>query len=116
MPRVTLASRLPTIAASLRPRVSAAVKQGAELVAEDARQRVELGPPPTHIKDHIEIKRHEAAAYYIAVTATDPKGRAYPFVVEFGGEDSAPYPFLIPALESNAQNIENLVAASLRGL
>jgi HK97 gp10 family phage protein len=116
MPRVTLQSRLPKIAASLRPRVSAAVKQGAELVAEDARARVAVGPAPEHIKDHIEVGRHEAAGYYVAATATDDKGRPYAGWHEFGTANHPPYPFLIPALEANAENIENLVAASLRGL
>jgi HK97 gp10 family phage protein len=116
MPRVTLKSRLPTIAASLRPRVSAAVKRGAELVAEDARERVAVGPAPEHIKDHIEVGRHEAAGYFVAATARDAKGIPYAVMHEFGTSKHPPYPFLIPALEANAENIENLVAASLRGL
>jgi HK97 gp10 family phage protein len=116
MPRVTLKSRLPTIAAELRPRVSAAVKKGAEAVAEDARQRVALGPPPTHIKDHIEVGRHEAAGYYVAATARDERGIPYAHMHEFGTVNHAPYPFLIPALEAQAEGIETLVAASLRAL
>lgn len=116
MPRVTLKSRLPAIAAELRPRASRAVKAGAEAVAEDARGRVEVGPPPEHIKDHIEVGRHEAAGYYVAATATDEKGVPYAHMHEFGTKYHAPYPFLIPALEAQADHIEHLVAASLQKL
>jgi HK97 gp10 family phage protein len=116
MPPVTLASRLPQIAASLRPRVSAAVKASAELIAADARTRVELGPPPEHIRDNINVVRHEAAGYLVVVDVADPKGVPYPLAVEFGSVNMPPYPFLLPAVEANAGNAERLVAASLRGL
>lgn len=121
MARVTLKSRLPAIAAELRPRVSAAVKATAEAIAVDARARVELGPPPVHVKENIEVIRHEAAGYLVAVTATDPSGVSYPFVLEFGGTrkdgTSIPaYPFLLPATEAHEDTAEQLVAAALRGL
>lgn len=116
MPRVTLSSRLPTIAAELRPRVSAAVKQAAEVIADDARARVELGPPPDHIKDNINVQRKEAAGYLVVVDVADPKGRPYPYWVEFGSSRAPAYPFLIPAVEANGETAEQLVAASLRGL
>jgi len=116
MPRVTLKSRLPQIAASIRPRVGAAVKQAAEAVAEDARQRVPLGPPSVHIKDHIRVERREAAGYHVIADAEDPQGRPYAAYVEFGTNNRAATPFLIPALEANAENAENLVRAALRGL
>jgi HK97 gp10 family phage protein len=92
------------------------MKKGAELVAEDARERVEIGPPPEHIKDHIEVARHEAAGYYVAATATDEKGRPYAHWHEFGTTKTPPYPFLVPALEANAHEIEGLAKASLQRL
>jgi HK97 gp10 family phage protein len=113
---VTLKSRLPTIAASLRPRVSAAVKQGAQVVAEDAKTRVDLGPAPEHVRDGIKVVRHEAAGYLVVAEATDPKGVPYPFALEFGSVHAPAYPFLVPALEANAATCEQFVAASLRGL
>lgn len=116
MPRVTLSSRLPAIAASLRPRVSAAIKETAEIVADDARTRVELGPPPTHIKENINVRRKEAAGYLVEVDVADPKGFPYGFAVEFGSVHAPAYPFLIPALEAHAETAERLIAASLRRL
>lgn len=113
---VTLKSRLPEIAAELRPKVGKAVKVGAEVVAEDAQGRVNIGPPPVHIFDMIQVKRREAAGYEVQVTATDPKGFPYPFVVEFGSKDQPAHPFLIPALEAQADNVTYLVTGALRGL
>lgn len=114
--RVTLESRLPAVAASLRPRVGAAVKEAAELVAEAAKRNVEIGPPTEHIYDNIDVEREEAAAYRVAVNVASPKGIAYPFALEFGRKGAPAYPFLIPALESSADNAVYLVTAALRGL
>lgn len=116
MPRVTLQSRLPLVAAELRPRVAKAVKAGAEVIAEDAQRRVEIGPPPVHIFDTIEVVRREAAGYAVQVTATDPRGFPYAFVVEFGGQDRPANPFLLPAVEANEDNVVYLVTGALRGL
>lgn len=113
---VTLKSRLPAIAAELRPKVSAAVRAGAEIVAEDAQQRVAIGPPPVHIFDSIRVRRYEAAGYLVEVTATDPKGFPYPRIVEFGGKSRPANPFLIPALEAQSDNVTYLVTGALRGL
>ena len=113
---VTLKSRLPQVAAELRPRVGKAVKEAAEVIAEDARSRVAIGPPPVHIFDAITVQRREAAGYAVAVPARSEKGVAYPFVVEFGGRTQDPHPFLIPAAEANKDNAVYLVTAALRGL
>ncbi len=125
MPAVTLKSRLPQVAAELRPRVGAAVKSAAEVIAEDARSRVPIGPEPVHIYDTIEVIREEAAAYSVAVLAESPQHVHYPWVVEFGGAATeagkqgggqAPHPFLVPAAEANTDNAVYLVTAALRGL
>lgn len=116
MARVTLNSRLPAIAAELRPRVGKAVKEGAEVVAEDAQRNVEIGPPPVHIFDHIKVRRDGPAAYRVDVDAKDPKGVPYAFAVEFGRKGAPPHPFLLPALEENQDNVVYLVTAALRGL
>mgnify|MGYP000876505433 CR=1 FL=1 len=113
---VTLKSRLPAVAAELRPKVGAAVKAAAEVIADDARSRVAIGPPPEHIFDAITVKRQEAAAYTVEVPAYSEKHVAYPFVVEFGGLTQDAHPFLIPAAEANRDNAVYLVTAALRGL
>lgn len=93
----TLKTRLPEIAAELRPKVSAAVKHSAQVVAEDAEARVPVGPPTVHLKDRIHVERKGPAEY--AVIAGDEEA-FYGHMVEFGTSHSAPRPFLLPALEA----------------
>lgn len=109
----SLKSRLPMIAAELRPKVSAAVKRGAELVAADARIRVPTGPPEVHLKDHINVRRRDAAEYEVSAGNEET---FYGHMVEFGTTHSAPRPFLVPALEENRQVIEMLVREALGDL
>jgi hypothetical protein len=113
---VTLKSRLPAIAAELRPRVAQGVKTAAEVVMEDAIRRVDLGPPPEHIIEAIRVRRYEAAGYLVEVPITDEKGFPYPFALEYGSVTAPAYPFLVPALEANEDNAVYLVTGALRGL
>lgn len=110
----TLKSRFPEIIAEMRPRVGAAVKQAAEVIAEDAATKV---PDPSPVAQGliaaIRVERQAAAEY--AVVAGDSE-TFYGHMVEFGTSHSAARPFLIPALEENEQNAEALVTAALRGL
>lgn len=114
--RVTLASRLPEIAAELRPRVSAAVKSGAEAIAEDARMRVHFGEEDPHLRESITVRRYQAAGYLVLVEAQDDDGLYYGWFVEFGTAHAPPYPFLLPAAEGQLDHVEDLISASLRGL
>jgi HK97 gp10 family phage protein len=111
----TLTSRLPMIAAELQPRVAAAVKVGAEIVAEAAQVNLaqgghilndELGPA-------IHVEREGPAEY--AVIAGDDDV-FYGHLVENGTTHSPPYPFLVPALEENEDTILALVQGALEGL
>lgn len=112
--RVTLASRLPEIAAELRPRVSAAVKEGAQAIAEDARMRVHTDDG--ELRDSITVRRYQAAGYLVEVEAQDEEGLYYGWFVEFGTSHAPAYPFLMPAMENQKEHAEDLLSASLRGL
>lgn len=114
MARVTLKSRLPEIAAELRPRVSAAVKETAEVVAAEARARVPVDSGD--LKDSITVTRKEAAGYSVNAEAQDDNGLYYGWFQEFGTRYDPPQPFLIPALEANHATAEQFIAASLRSL
>ena len=109
----TLKSRLPQIAAELRPKVSAAVKKGAQLVAEDARGRVAIGSPDVHIRDDINVNRLGPAEYEVAAGGDET---FYAHMLEFGTSHSAPKPFLLPALDDNQSDIEDLVRVVLGSL
>jgi HK97 gp10 family phage protein len=109
----TLKSRLPLIAAELRPKVSAAVKVGAEGIAGHARARVSVGAPDVHLRDAIHVERRGPASY--AVVAGDEQAW-YGHLVEFGTVHSAPRPFLIPATEDGRDDAVAAVRAALVGL
>lgn len=111
----TLKSRLPEIAAELRPRVSAAIKEGAQAVATDAQDRVPVGPPDVHLRDNFHVTRLGPAEYEVSV-GDRAGGPFYAHMVEHGTSHAAPRPFLIPALEANRSNVEQLVRASLVSL
>lgn len=116
---VTLKSRFPEIIAELRPKVGAAVKEAAEVVAEAAARRV---PDPSPLGQgliaSIHVEREDVAEY--SVIAGD--GEAfYGSFVEFGhaargGGQVAPEPFLVPAAEESRDTAAFLVTAALRGL
>lgn len=115
----TLRSRFPEIVAELRPKVGAAVKQAAEIVAEDAAQRApDRSPLGQGLVASIRVEREDVAEY-----AVNAGGGAefYAGFVEFGhakrgGGEVPPHPFMVPAAEANRDNAAALVTAALRGL
>lgn len=111
MASVTLKSRLPEVAAELRPRVSAAVRAGAELVSERAAQRApDRTPYGEGLVASIEVERRSPAEYAVQSTAF------YARFVEEGTVRHSAQPFLMPALEESVADIEALVTGALRGL
>jgi HK97 gp10 family phage protein len=109
----TLQSRLPQIAASLRPKVARAVKAGAQLIAEDAGERVARGPDPHHISEDIHVQRTGPAEYAVVAGREDT---FYGHILEFGSAKMAPRPFLVPAADDNLRECELLVEGVLRTL
>lgn len=110
----TLKSRFPEIEASLRPRVGAAVKAGAEVVAGRASARVPDAPPLAEgLVAAISVEREDVAEYAIVAGNSEV---FYGHMVEHGTSHSAPQPFLVPSLEESEQEIVALVTAALRGL
>lgn len=115
----TLMNRFPEIIAELRPRVGAAVKTGAEVIAEDAARRVpDPSPQGAGLIASIRVEREDVAEY--AVNAGDNEA-FYAKWVEFGhaargGGEVPAHPFMVPAAEANEENVEALVTAALRGL
>ena len=108
---VTLKSRLPQIAAELRPRVSAAVKDSAEQVAEAAKARVPVDTG--RLRDAIHVERKGPAEY--AVVAGDNQAW-YGHLIEHGTTRQPPRPFLVPTLEEQRQPIELAITVVLRSL
>lgn len=115
----TLESRLPQIAAELRPRVSAAVKAGSELIAARAREIVPVLEQPTPdrepgaLRDSIAVRRAGPAAYRVGAGSSEA---FYARFVELGTEAMEAEPFLIPAAEGEQEQLVAGVAAALRTL
>lgn len=110
----TLKSRLPLIAAELRPRVSAAVRAGAGLMSERAKVRAPDAPPLGEgLVSAIHVERQGPAEY--AVVAGDDDV-FWGHFVEFGTVHSAPKPFLVPAFEESVNETVGLVQGALRRL
>ena len=110
----SLQSRLPAIIASLRPRVGAAVKSGAELVSERASAKApDRTPYGEGLVASIHTERQGPAEYAVVAGDEDVFWGAFQ---EFGTVKQAPQPFLIPALEESKGDIEALVTGALRGL
>lgn len=114
----TLRSRFPQIITRLAPQTQAAVRRGAEAVAERARERVPDAPPKGRglvEAIHVEYTAASEGSGGYSVVAGDEEA-FYGHMVEFGTSHSAAQPFLIPALEESKAEIESLVSASLRRL
>lgn len=109
----TLKSRLPGIIAELQPRISAGVRWGAEMIAEDAAANVAYGPPDVHLAERIHVEYEGPASY--SVVAGDEEA-FYGHILEFGGVGHSPQPFLIPAMDADTSDIEAYLTGILRGL
>lgn len=113
-----LKSRIPKIAAELRPRVEEAVKAGAEHVALAAKARV---PVETgHLRESIHVESTPEGEYVVADARAynnktgEEEGMHYGRLVEFGSAHGPAQPFLIPALEESRKAIEGLAKSALR--
>jgi HK97 gp10 family phage protein len=110
----TLESRFPMIIAELIPKVSAAIKESAEVIAEDAGQKVpDRSPLGAGLIAAIHVEREGTAEYSVIAGDDDA---FYGHIVEHGSRYAAPQPFLIPAMEEKKPIAEALVTAALRSL
>ena len=108
----TLKSRFPEIAASLRPKLDAALAATAEDIANLARERAPVGETG-NLKASIHVEREGDAVY--RVLAGD-ETVDYGVYVEYGANDRAPRPFLVPASELGIRAGIAFINAMLRSL
>jgi HK97 gp10 family phage protein len=107
---VTLVNRFPRIMAELGPKVNLALLAGAEQIAQDARGRVPV--ESGSLRDAIHVDSDHDGHLVVA----GDNDVFYGHFVEFGTSNNAAHPFLIPATESNRDNVIELVAGALRSL
>jgi HK97 gp10 family phage protein len=106
---VTYKSRLPEIAVSIDPRVSAATKSGAELIAEEAKGRTwsHRVAETTHVE-------FDGSADWKIVFGDREVFWAH--FEEFGTTRAPAHPFAIPAKEAKNEEVVAMVAAALEKL
>jgi HK97 gp10 family phage protein len=108
---VVFKSRFDEIRRELPDRVDGAVKAAAGLIADGALERVPVDTGDLQRAIHVE---RQAEREYLVVAGD--RSAFYGHMVEFGTSHSAPRPFLIPAFEAAREQVEAMVATSLKAL
>jgi len=109
---MALKTRIPAIAAGLRPAVRDGVRQGAEIVVHRAALRVHVDNGD--LRDAIHLERG-GGGYYVVAGGRTPSGVDvfWGNFVENGTSHSPPYPFLVPALEESRDDVIAAVNAAV---
>jgi HK97 gp10 family phage protein len=102
-----LKSRLPQIAATLDPRVTAAMRAGAEAIEQEAKARVTVASGDLRDAIHTEVDGDDV---YVMAGDDDV---FYGHFVEFGTTRTPARPFLVPALEARRESVLASVRATL---
>jgi HK97 gp10 family phage protein len=110
MIHATLVSRIPEIVASLPDEVKGALGQGAEAIAEGARERV-----PVESGDLRDAIHTEEVENGWSVVAGDEQVY-YGHLVEHGTAHTAARPFLTPAAESAWSDVLQIVEDALEDI
>ena len=106
-------SRIPEFVAALDPHVNDGLREGADLIAERAKERV---PVETgHLRDAIHVSDASGFGAGFTVLAGDTEA-FYGHLVEFGTVHSSAEPFLVPALEESKDQVAERVSEALGGL
>lgn len=103
-----LESRLPEIIAELLPAIEAAERAGAEVIAQAAKARVPVDSG--RLRNAIHVETGPDGAYVVA----GDREAFYGHIVEHGGVNHSPHPFLVPALEENRSPVEDQIRTALR--
>lgn len=97
-----LKSRIPRITLEMVPAVAAALRHGAQVIADDAAGRVDRGADPHHIADDIHVVRDDELGFIVRAGKDDT---FYGHILEHGSTTAGPRPFLVPALEAKAAEV-----------
>jgi HK97 gp10 family phage protein len=108
----TLTSRIPQIILSLNPRVDGALKVGAEAISQEAKQRVPVETGT--LRDAIHVASSGVGGGWSVIAGDDDA--FYGHIIEHGGVNTPPHPFLIPAAESQRDSVAAAVSAVLKTL
>lgn len=104
-----LKSRIPRITSEMLPAVTAALRHGAEQVADAARARVPVDTGG--LRDSIHVVRDGDLEFMVLAGDDDT---FYGHIVENGGAHTGPRPFMVPAAQATAGQVTGDVRAAIR--
>lgn len=96
--RAVWTSDLDAIMRYAEPKCDRAVEQAAERIKNTARTLVPVGPPTTHIRDTIRVRKGRGVNVQREVVAGSRKA-FYGHIIEWGAVHVAARPFMTPAAE-----------------
>jgi HK97 gp10 family phage protein len=102
-----LTSRIPKITAAMLPAVDAALEVGAEVVVAAAKGRV-----PVRTGDLRDAIHADKETPGLVIAGNDDV--FYAHIVEHGGVNTDPHPFLVPALEERSAEVVSGVRAAIK--
>lgn len=105
-----LRSRIPQIIAELDDKLREGVVDVAERIADGAKERVSVDTGA--LRDAIHVEADEES---VRVVAGDGDV-FYGHIIEAGGVNTPPHPFLVPAFEAERQDLEDIVSEHLDNL
>jgi HK97 gp10 family phage protein len=114
-----LKSRLPEIPEEIVVRLAEAVHEGAQRVAENARDRAPVATGALRESIHTEPapeNKTGPAEWVVAGGQVGDTDVYYGHMVEYGTAHSMPRPFLGPAAEDNRDDVVALGRRALKGL
>lgn len=106
-----LRSRFPSIVRNLDNEVDPAILATAEAIAQGAKDRVPVETGA--LRDAIHVARHGEGNYSVIAGDDDA---FYGHIIEHGGVNTPPHPFLVPAAEAERDNINTRGRTALRDL
>lgn len=109
---VTLKSRIPLIVADLSSEVLEAVVEGAEEIAQGAKDRVPVAEGTLRDAIHVEVDEDESR---VSIVAGNTEA-FYGHIIEHGSVKTPPRPFLTPAYEAGRDGLLTGVADVLEDL
>lgn len=111
---MALRSRIPVIIEELQPKIAAALQVAGDLIEAKAKDRVPVntGRLRDAIHTEYEVKGATVRAYVVAGNNV----AWYGHIVEHGGKNAPPHPFLVPAAEESRGLIDSDVSQVLHGL
>ena len=117
-----LRSRIPQITVQMEILVDEAIEEGAEEVAQAARNRLQPHHVTGRLEESVHLDEQRDGVYVVAGGGRDAtipyraRDVFWGHFLEFGTSRSAPYPFLVPSLEERRTGIVQRVHGALKSL